>query len=285
MGELELAATQQAIALANSARRNSIQQRVEQETEAANQEYSLKLAAMARDSIALDTTAKDYQNKLKAINNQEEQLAKEHENKLTDIKNKAEMERNASILSAEQRATDQIATGLTQSIMGHESWSRMVTSFAGQAAEGMIRNSLLIMMQQDREKLSTARSAAATAYANGEKYGGPAGFILGPVFAAAAFAGVMAFQSGTDRVPGLGTGDTVPAMLAPGEGVVPGGVMDNLRKMAASGSMGGGTTVHLHHSPTYHVQTIDGDGIRGVLTEHSDEFARHMQGEIRKMNR
>jgi hypothetical protein len=73
-------------------------------------------------------------------------------------------------------------------------------------------------------------------------------------------------------------------MLEPGEGVVPGGVMDGLRNMARSGSMGGGSTYHDHHSPTYHVQTIDGDGIRGVLDKHSQEFTKHVNNQLRKMN-
>ena len=69
--------------------------------------------------------------------------------------------------------------------------------------------------------------AAASAYNIGVNMGGPLGIVLGPVFGAAAFAGVMAFESG-GIVPGFGIGDTVPAMLTPGEGVVPKGVMDGL---------------------------------------------------------
>jgi hypothetical protein len=34
-------------------------------------------------------------------------------------------------------------------------------------------------------------------------------------------------------------------MLEPGEGVVPGGVMDGLRSMARSGNMGGGNHYHV----------------------------------------
>jgi hypothetical protein len=105
------------------------------------------------------------------------------------------------------------------------------------------------------------------------------------MFAAAAFAGVMAYEGGTDMVPGVGRGDIVPAMLTPGEGVVPGGVMDGLRKMAQSGTVNGWTTVHMTHAPTYHVNTIDGDGIRDVLDKHSAEFTKHVNNQLRKMNR
>ena len=82
-----------------------------------------------------------------------------------------------------------------------------------------------------------------------------------------AFASVMAFAGGTDYVPGVTRGDTVPAMLTPGEGVVPGGVMDGLRTMARNGGLGGGQgqTVHVHVRPTYHVQALDGSGMSAVL--------------------
>ena len=111
--------------------------------------------------------------------------------------------------------------------------------------------------------------------------------VLGPTFAAVTFAAQMAFAGGTDAVPGVGRGDSVPSMLTPGEGVVPGGVMDGLRAMARNGTLGGGgTTVnHFHHSPTYHVNTIDGDGMRGALEKHADQVHEHYQNAVRKMNR
>jgi hypothetical protein len=111
------------------------------------------------------------------------------------------------------------------------------------------------------------------------------GPVLGAAAAAAVFAGAMAFEGGTDNVPGMGRGDTVPAMLAPGEGVVPGGVMDGLRNMARNGSMGGTTHVtNVHVRPTYHVNTIDGDGMEAALQKHTDVLQKHFEGALRKMN-
>jgi hypothetical protein len=110
---------------------------------------------------------------------------------------------------------------------------------------------------------------------------------MGPLLGAMAFASVMAFEGGTDRVPGSGRGDIVPALLEPGEGVVPGGVMDKLSAMARSGSMdsGGSTHVHVHYSPTNHVHAIDGASVKGMLNTHRDEFATHFRNEVRKMNK
>jgi hypothetical protein len=105
------------------------------------------------------------------------------------------------------------------------------------------------------------------------------------VFAAAAFAGVMAFDGG-GIVPGVGRGDIVPAMLTPGEGVVPGGVMDGLAKMARAGAMGGGQHFHLHgvsFAPTIHA--LDGDGVDEILDKHQHKFQRSFEIALRKMNR
>jgi hypothetical protein len=232
----------------------------------------------------MDKTGKDYENKLRQLQDKEKEMTQQHEDELTAIKDKAEKDRNTRILSAEQTAMSQMASGLTKSIMGHQTWASMVTSLGNQAAEGLIRNSLMILMQQDKERLGDAKKAATSAYATGESMG-PAGIVLGPVFAAAAFAGVMAFQGGTDSVPGMGKGDRIPAMLEPGEGVVPGGVMDGLRNMARSGNMGGGgNRYHVHAPIHFTASALDSDGMDKVLDKHSDKLQKHFEKTLRKMN-
>ena len=161
----------------------------------------------------------------------------------------------------------------------------MTKSLGDQAVSGLIENSIKVMMQQDKERLGDARKAATSAYATGEKIGGPAGIILGPVFAAAAFAGVMAFEKGMVRAGGIGHGDIVPAMLSPGEGVVPGGVMDGLRTMVRDGGFNQRPSVTVHVRPTYHVNTIDGDGMQDALEKHTDQLQQHFENTLRKMNK
>jgi hypothetical protein len=107
---------------------------------------------------------------------------------------------------------------------------------------------------------------------------------MGPALGALAFASVMAFADGTDGVPGSGKGDKIPAMLEPGEGVVPGGVMDNLRSMSRSGTLGGGTHNHAHVSPTYNLQALDTAGMEKMLDKHNDTITRHVSNTLRKMN-
>jgi len=285
MGELTLAASRQQQALIDSGRRISIQQRLAEETKASNDEYVVKLTAMQQEAAALDKGAKDYENKLKAIQDKELQLTREHENQLTQIQDSATIERNQRILAAQQHFNDTIAAGLTQVLMGHKSFASMMNSLGNEVASGMMQNAIQSALALDFDKEKQAASAARKAFNIGLSIGGPAGFILGPVMGAAAFASVMAFQSGTDMVPGIGKGDKVPAMLEPGEGVVPGGVMDNLRKMASSGNMGGGTQNHAHVHTTYHVQALDGSGMEKVLEKHSQTLAKHVSNELRKLNR
>jgi hypothetical protein len=284
LAQLDLTALKQHIQMLASARKQSDQERMADETQVANAEYALKLHAAQQEASALDKEDKDYLNKLKAIQNKETQLIRQHENEITAIKEKAEQERNQRILAAERQSLDAIGSGLTKSIMGHETWAKMITSFGEQAVEGLIKNSLMILMQQDKERLGDARKAATSAYSAGESIGGPMGVVLGPVFAAAAFAGVMAFQSG-GIVPGYGTGDTVPAMLTPGEGIVPKGVMEGLGDIARNGGFkSGGNVTHVHVRPTYNVSTIDGDGMKAALDKHSGVLQSHFENTLRKMN-
>jgi hypothetical protein len=285
MGELELTAAKQHQAMMDSLHRVSAQQRGSEEIANANQEYTLKRQAMQQEAAALDKDGKDYENKRKAIQNKELQLTKEHENEVTQIKQKAEEERNAKILSAENQFNDTIARGLTQVLMGHKSFASMMNSIGNEVVTGAMQNALKMIEANLLGKESDAAKAARTAYNIGLDYGGPAGMALGPVFAAIAFSTMSGFQSGTDRVPGIGPGDKVPAMLEPGEGVVPGGVMDGLRSMARNGGMGGGTQYHAHSDFKPTVHALDADGVDKVLEKHGAAFQKHVEGVFRKLNR
>jgi hypothetical protein len=99
--------------------------------------------------------------------------------------------------------------------------------------------------------------------------------------AAGAFASVMAFERG-GIVPGIGHGDVVPAMLTPGEGVLPKKLMERINA-APDVSDGPRYTVHVHHSNTIHA--LDSDGVDAVLRKHGDKLHRHVENTLRKMNR
>jgi hypothetical protein len=285
MAELKLAGEKQSMAAADSARRTTRQQQVAEDEKTANEDYAIKMAALEKEVSGLDKSGNDYLNRLKALQDKETQLTQQHENELTAIKEKATESRNATLKAAEDRYMDDLASGLTKSIMGQETWSRMLIGFGDQVVSSLMQNEIKRIETNLISKESDAASAARKAFNIGLGMGGPAGIVLGPVFAAAAFAGVMAFEGGTDRVPGIGRGDVVPAMLTPGEGVVPGGVMDGLRNVAHNGGFGQSPSMTVHVRPTYHVNTIDGDGMRGALEKHSAQLQQHFETAVRRMNK
>jgi hypothetical protein len=252
----------------------------------ANAEYGVKFHSLTDQAAAVDRTSKEAANKLREIQNKEKELIQSHENEITAIKSKAEEERNQRILSADTRFNDALASGLTSVLMRQQSFAKMITSLGDQVVSGMIQNAIKSMLTQDMTKEKDAAAAARKAFNIGLSIGGPAGIILGPVMGAAAFAGVMAFQGGTDSVPGVGTGDIVPAKLEPGEGVVPKSVMGSLRDLARNGGMGGGVHYNIgspHFSPTIHA--LDADGVDEILEKHADKFHKAFEHTMRKLNR
>jgi len=285
MGALAMAADREQQQLMDSAHRMTDQMRLAEAIENANAETALKMTHLSQLIAALDKGGKDYENKLRELQDKETQLTQQHANEITAIKNKALEDQNQKEQAAMTRMVDGISGGLTQVLMRHQSFATMMDSIGNQVVSGMLQTALKSMMTMDMDKEKAAASAARSMFLAGAKFPFPANIVMAPALGAMAFASMMAFQGG-GVVPGIGKGDHVPAMLEPGEGVVPGGVMDGLRNMARSGNMGGGgSQVHLHHSPTYHVQTIDGDGIRGVLDKHSQEFTKHVNKQLRNMNR
>lgn len=95
------------------------------------------------------------------------------------------------------------------------------------------------------------------------------------------FAEAMSFSLG-GIVPGYGNGDTVPAMLTPGEGVLPKPMMD---KLSSATSSDGGSGLHVHYSPTNHIKAWDGSDVKDVLDQHKDEFIKQAKKEIRRRHR
>ena len=149
----------------------------------------------------------------------------------------------------------------------------------------MMQNAIRSAMLEDFGKEREAAHAARLMFLAGMKFPFPANIIAAPLMAAGAFSAVMAFAGGTDAVPGMGKGDVVPAMLTPGEGVVPGGVMDGLRNVAKNGGFDQKPSMVIHptFSPTVHA--LDKNGVREVLDTHAKEFHAAFEKTLRKMNK
>jgi hypothetical protein len=285
MGELSIAAEKQQMALMDSARRVTVEQQIAEETRIANEEYSIKMRALEKELEGLDKSGKDYTTKLQQLQDKEKQLTQQHENDVTAIKEKAEIERNQRIGAAEAQFNDAIAQGLTRSIMGHQTWSQMLLSLGDQVISGMMENAIKSALLDDFDKERDAAKAARKFFLAGSQLPFPINIVAAPVMAAGAFAAVMAFQGGTDMVPGVGRGDVIPAMLTPGEGVVPGGVMDGLRNIARNGGFEQGPRINVqaHFAPQIHA--IDADGVGKMLDKHAAKFQQHFERTLRRLNK
>lgn len=280
---LELAGEKQKQAALETQRRVSAAQKLQEDIAFADAEYGIQTREYARELAALDKAGKDYQNKRQALMDKETQLTQQHENDIAAMREKAEKNADDKIIAEVNRFNDQMLAGLSQVIMGHETFTKMITQLGDQVVSGMIQNALKCAEVAMIGKEADAAKAARQAYNIGVSYGGPLGMVLGPTFAAIAFSTVSGFAQG-GIVPGVGDTDSVPAMLTPGEGVIPKGVMEALSDRARS-APDGGKHVTVHVRPTYHVQTIDGDGMKAALDKHTDVLQRHFEGVLRKMNR
>jgi hypothetical protein len=284
LAHIAIAAEQERQAVADSMRRMSDERKAAEETEAANAIYEVQLRAFDQQIAALDKHGKDYDNKLRELQNQQRQLTMSHETELTAIQSNATIARNQRILGALGQFDDSVARGLASVLTGHQTFASMMSGIGNQIAEGMLQNALKDMMTLDMTKEKEAAAAARQMFVAGTKFPFPANIVMAPALAASTFAAVMAYESGTDMVPGVGRGDIVPAMLEPGEGVVPGGVMDGLRNMVRSGNMGGDTThIHLQYRPQIHA--VDGASVEKMLDNHEQKFLKKFNSAVRRMNR
>jgi len=279
-GELILSAQRTAIALAESSRRQSIARQMSDEIQANNLEFLLKQAALEKEIQALDQSGKDYQVKLKQLQDRETQLVQQHENDITGIKVRAEIDRNRRIAQSEDEFENVIARGLTQSLMGHQTWGQMMLSVGDQVASGMMQNAIKSVLANDYTKESDAAYAARQGFKAGMHFPFPVNLVMAPVLAAGAFAAVMAFQEG-GGVPGVGRGDVVPAMLEPGEEVVTKKVVEMVR----NGGESKRPAIHVMMHNSFEVNTIDGNGMQDALEKHSDQLERHFQKVVRRLNR
>jgi hypothetical protein len=283
-GARELAALKEQIAVEDGLRLASAQREMAEEVQFANEDFAIKMVAYQKELAALDKYGKDYLNKVAELQAKEQALVQQHEDAVTTAQEKAEKKRDQDILSARQSFDNSIAQGLTQSIMGHETWAKMVTNLGNQVVGGMIENAIKSMLAEDMSKEKDAAYAARKAFDIGVNMGGPAGIVLGPAFGAAAFAAVMAFESG-GIVPGVGSGDTVPAMLSPGEAVLPKGIVEGLENASRFGGSGAVTHVHIHAPIHMNASALDSGGVDEVFEKHSAKIQKHFENAVRKMNR
>jgi hypothetical protein len=170
--------------------------------------------------------------------------------------------------------------------MQHETFGKMMMGIGDQVAQGMLENAIKSIMANDMTKESDAASAARKAFLAGWHFPWPVNIVMAPMLGALAFASAMAFEGG-GIVPGGGKGDVTPAMLTPGEAVLPKKLTEGLSNAADHGGMsGGGGDTHIHkHTHNHNWHAIDGASVDRMLSNHADKFEKHVEGHFRKMNR
>ena len=180
MGELQVQADKEAAQLRMSAKRTTDQERAASEIQLANAEYQVQQAGYAKQIDALDKSAKDYENKLRALQDKQLELTREHENQITAIKDKAEEDRNRRILAGEQHLDDAIARSLTQLLTSHKGFAAQMRGIGEQVAEGMMQNAIKAILADDMTKPHDAAAAARKAYLAGMQFPFPVNLVMGP---------------------------------------------------------------------------------------------------------
>lgn len=283
MDELAIQAKKESAALKISALSNAAQAQLESELATADAEFKAKADANERDIAALNQHGKDYENKLKVLQDREKELVRAHENELAAIKDKAQEQQNARILSGMAHLRDMAAQGLAETLMRHQAFGKMIVSIGDQVATGMMQNAIKSVLADDFTKERDAAAAARRMFLAGSQFPFPANVILAPALAAGAFAAVMAFDTG-GLVPGTANFDSVPAMLKPGEAVIPKEMTERLNRASSSDdSDSRPIAVHIHHNPV--IQALDSQGMDRVLQKHAGTLQKHFEGAVRRMNR
>jgi hypothetical protein len=256
-----------------AAHKESAQQIAQDEIAASQRETSAEVAAMQARIAAFTNYTKDREKKELELQNKIAEIQAAGAAREKQIQDQADQSLLSSVVQATNRMGEAFASAAAKSIMEGKNMGQALEKVGAQAAEEMLKNFLMAETVEGREKLIHAKGAAEKSYDWASNFGGP---LAGAAAAALAFAGVMAFADG-GRVPGMGTGDTVPAMLSPGETVVSAA----LTQQVESSRNGGGH--HFHFSPV--ISAIDGDGVEAMLAKHESKFAARMTSILRKHNR
>jgi hypothetical protein len=285
MGALQVAAEREHSQLRLGVELQTGRERLQNELSLANEEYQLQRTALEKQIQALDQHAADYLNKKKALENKEEELERQHQNKLQQIQDQGAQQQYGKLTAGQTRLAEIYTHGFTRVLMAQETFAKMMQQTGQQIVSGMLQNALMSAATMDIGKEKEAAAAARKFFVAGTHFPFPINLVMAPALGAMAFASVMAFEQG-GLVPGVGVGDTVPAMLTPGEHVMSKQLTEHLTNMAKFGkSDGDGGHVHYHSHNSYTVHAIDGASVKGMLEKHKEEFSKHFHSQVRRMNK
>jgi hypothetical protein len=186
--------------------------------------------------------------------------------------------------SSMEQATDAFSKGIAKSLVEGKSFGKEMVSAAREMSESMIEGLIKWGAQDLITKLGMKASAASLAGANATASMAAAPWPVdmgAPAFGASMLGAALAFDKG-GLVPGVTNFDSVPAMLTPGEAVLPKRLTDNL--MHSNQGNSGAQEIHVHHHTTNHIQALDSESMDRVLTKHSSTVEKHFNDHVRRMN-
>jgi hypothetical protein len=242
------------------------------EKEVTERERMTNEGRVADDAVADEIRKrekKDHDEKLK-LWEEEEAVRK----KLAKQAEEVEKKREEAFMRGEEKIARTFNDSFSKTLVEGGNFSKAMTQMGEKMLEEMIQQEMEYIEKKfafaSIEKLTDATVAAAHAMAIVPYPGN---------FAAAAnvFTATLALAGGGE-VPGSGWGDTVPAMLTPGETVVTRQLTDQVKNSVGAGR---GGDIHVHTS----VNAVDAAGFEGLLKKHAALITRHVGREMRRQNR
>jgi hypothetical protein len=241
----------------------------EQETEMLG--YNTELNNL--NSMAVKDVAK-----IQELNDKKLLAEKKYQMQRQRIIEKSEEESEKIVRQCEERMADAVAQNVAKSIVENKNMGAAFKKTGEEMLENLMMNVMKSIMIHNTEKMDAARTAGSKAY----EWASGAGPIIATAVGLAAMAECLAFAEG-GLVPGSGDGDTVPAMLTPGETVVTKALTQQVADSQSGNNRRATTHIHPTFAPTIHA--MDAEGVDRVLEKHSAKFEKHFQRVMRKANR
>jgi hypothetical protein len=250
---------------------------------AANQaEVNAEVKAYQTRLQNLDKFDKDYEKKVKELNDKIAELTRKGQDDNTTLIQAAQQKQLMDIQQSENKMKEAIADDVAHSIVMNKSLAASFRQTGEQMAEQMIKNLIMMELTGNKEKLIHAKNAYGKAF--DAMSGIPPAPMWGYAAGAAAFAAVMSFEEG-GKIPGasVGSAGAVPIIGHQGETVVTKALTDRVEAAERGGNNGSSGQHNWNFSPTVHA--MDAEGVDRVLARHNSIFQRHVAATMRRMNR
>ncbi len=273
MSKLRIAAADQEARFKLAIHQGTARQIMATEIKTAEDEAHAEVTSLNRQIADLDKFSENYLVKLKELEDKKTQIITKSENDVIKIREQAEQKQLQDVRRAEEQMTDAIAKDIAKTIVENKNLAQAFKQTSEQMLETALTNIIKMAVLGEQEKLDNARKAYGGTYAAISQipYVGP---FLAPPMAAAAAAAVMGFEGGGE-VPGTGYGDSVPAMLTPGETVV----TKTLTEQVKNSGGGARAAIHIHMPP---IQALDAEGVDRVMQKHAARISKNVSSHLRK---